>query len=85
METYGGFDEGLKVDWDLLLRMARENPAFRVPVLAAQYRVVDDQRVSVTCPFQSNHDAIRRKWSVSAEGRAGEAGAGRPDPGFAPE
>ena len=80
-ETYGGFDEGLDrlVDWDLLLRMTREKPAFRLPVLAAHYRVVDDQRVSVTCPFQPNYDAIQRKWSVSTEHRVGEAGAGGPD------
>jgi glycosyltransferase involved in cell wall biosynthesis len=81
-ETCGGFDEGLDrlVDWDLLLRMTRDKPASRVPVLAAQYRVVDDQRVSVTSPFQSNYDAIRRKWGVSAEDRVGEQSA-RPDKG----
>ena len=79
-ETYGGFDEALDrlVDWDLLLRMTQDNPASRVPVLAAQYRVVDDRRVSVTSPFQSNYDAVRRKWSVSAEDGVGEPGA-QPD------
>jgi hypothetical protein len=49
-------------------------------VLAAQYRVVDDRRVSVTSPFQSNYDAIRRKWGVSAEDGAGEQSA-QPDEG----
>ena len=79
-ETYGGFDEALDrlVDWDLLLRMTQDKPASRVPVLAAQYRVVDDRRVSVTSPFQSNYDAVRRKWSVSAEDGVGEPGA-QPD------
>ncbi|MGH6825450.1 glycosyltransferase family 2 protein [Methyloceanibacter sp.] len=87
IESYGGFDEGLSrlVDWDLLLRVTREKPAFRVPVLAAHYRVVDDQRVSVTCPFESNYDAIQRKWSVSAGDRASEAGAESPDLGLAAE
>jgi glycosyltransferase involved in cell wall biosynthesis len=63
-EAYGGFDEMLNrlVDWDLLLRLTRDKPARRVPVLAAHYRVVDDQRVSVTCPFEPNYAAIQRKW-----------------------
>jgi glycosyltransferase involved in cell wall biosynthesis len=73
-ERYGGFDEALNrlVDWDLLLRITQEKPAFRVPVLAAQYRAVDDQRVSVTCSFESNYDAIRRKWSVATDSGAAE-------------
>jgi hypothetical protein len=84
METYGGFDEGLNrlVDWDLLLRMTREKPASRVPVLAAHYRVVDDKRVSVTCPFESNYEAIQRKWSASTDDRTGQAGAEGPDSGL---
>jgi Glycosyltransferases involved in cell wall biogenesis len=66
-EIYGGFDEALDrlVDWDLLLRFTQDKPAQRVPVLAAHYRVVDDQRVSVTRPFEPNHSAIRRKWMAS--------------------
>ena len=82
-ETYGGFDERLDrlVDWDLLLRMTQDKPASRVPVLAAQYRVVDDRRVSVTSPFQSNYDAIRRKWGISSEDAENKVG----DPSVRPE
>jgi glycosyltransferase involved in cell wall biosynthesis len=68
-ETYGGFDEGLDrlVDWDLLLRLTRDKPARRVPVLAAHYRIVDDQRVTVTRPLEPNYAAIQRKWLASVK------------------
>jgi len=64
--VYGGFDEGLDrlADWDLLLRVTRHKPARRVPVLAAHYRVLDDQRVTATCPFEPNYAAIRLKWPL---------------------
>lgn len=67
IDIHGGFDESLDrlVDWDLVLRLTRNKPAFRVPVMAAQYRVVDDQRVSATRPFESNYQAILRKWHTS--------------------
>ena len=63
-DIYGGFDESLDrlVDWDLLLRLTKDKPARRIPVLAARYRIVDDQRVSATCPLESNLSAIQRKW-----------------------
>jgi MoaA/NifB/PqqE/SkfB family radical SAM enzyme len=64
LDVHGSFDEALNrlVDWDLVLRLTRDKPAFRVPILAVQYRVVDDQRVTVTSPLESNYQAIRRKW-----------------------
>jgi glycosyltransferase involved in cell wall biosynthesis len=64
MDTYGGFDEDLDrlVDWDLLLRFTRDKPACRIPILAARYRVVDDQRVTATRPLARNLEAIQRKW-----------------------
>jgi MoaA/NifB/PqqE/SkfB family radical SAM enzyme len=68
IDMYGVFDENLTrlVDWDIVLRYTSKAPAFRLPVLAAQYRVVDDQRVSVTIPLEQNHRAIARKWSSAA-------------------
>jgi glycosyltransferase involved in cell wall biosynthesis len=64
VKVHGGFDEALTrlVDWDLLLRFTRDKPARRAPVLAAQYRALDDQRVTLTQPLEPNYDAIRRKW-----------------------
>jgi glycosyltransferase involved in cell wall biosynthesis len=64
-QAHGGFDEELTrlVDWDLLLRMTKDKPARRVPVLAALYRTVDDRRVEDIYPFEPNAAAIRRKWS----------------------
>ena len=64
VERFGGFDESLDrlTDWDLILRYTQNKPPFRVPVLAAQYRVVDDLRVTETRQHQPNYEAIRRKW-----------------------
>jgi glycosyltransferase involved in cell wall biosynthesis len=63
-DDYGLFDENLDrlVDWDILLRFTQHKPARRVPVLAARYRIVDDQRVSAMRPFASNLEAIQCKW-----------------------
>lgn len=64
IDIHGGFDEALDrlVDWDFVLRLTRDKAAFRLPVLAAQYRIVDDQRVTATRPFEPNYQAIMRKW-----------------------
>jgi len=69
IEAHGGFDETMTrlVDWDLILRMTKDKPACRVPVLAAQYRVVDDRRVSDTYPLEPNREIIRRKWGVELQ------------------
>jgi glycosyltransferase involved in cell wall biosynthesis len=66
VDVYGGFDETLDrlVDWDLLLRYTQHKPPRRVPVLAARYRIVDDQRVTATRSLERNLSAIRRKWPV---------------------
>jgi glycosyltransferase involved in cell wall biosynthesis len=64
VERYGGFDEGLSrlIDWDLLLRYTEHAPARPLPVLAARYRVRDDNRISTTVPLGDNLLTIRRKW-----------------------
>ena len=66
IEIHGGFDERLDrlVDWDLVLRLTRDKPALRIPVLAVQYRAVDGQRVSAGRSLQRNRAAIRRKWAA---------------------
>jgi MoaA/NifB/PqqE/SkfB family radical SAM enzyme len=68
VESCGGFDESLTrfTDWDLVLRMTHHKPAMRVPVLAARYRVLDDQRISITTAAEPNYEAIRRKWRSPA-------------------
>jgi glycosyltransferase involved in cell wall biosynthesis len=64
MNIHGVFDESLDrlVDWDLLLRFTKDKPAYRVPVLATRYRIVDEQRVSATRPWEPNYETIQRKW-----------------------
>ena len=80
IETYGGFDETMDrlVDWDLLLRFTQHKQAYRLPVLAAQYRVIDDQRVSLTVPLDRNYALVRQKWPLqfgdSSRGAQGPRG-----------
>lgn len=63
VDMYGGFDEHLirLQDWDLLLRYTESAPAKRLPVLAALYRSVDDQRMSDTAPYGPDYLLIKRK------------------------
>ena len=65
---HGGFDEALTrlIDWDLVLRYTRDAPARRLPVLAARYRVLDDQRITTVSPVGPNYFRVRQKWG-SAE------------------
>lgn len=62
-ERFGGFDESLQraVDWDLLLRYTAQHPARLLPVLAARYRVRDQQRITDTVPIGPSWLAIRRR------------------------
>ncbi|HEV3394881.1 MAG TPA: glycosyltransferase [Xanthobacteraceae bacterium] len=64
IERYGDFDVELArlTDWDLILRYTEHVPARRLPVLAARYRVCDDQRVTATRPLGPELFAIKRKW-----------------------
>lgn len=68
--THGGYDETLVrlTDWDLVLRYTRDEPARRLPVLAARYRVLDEQRISVEYPAGPSYLQVRRKW-FAAEGK----------------
>jgi glycosyltransferase involved in cell wall biosynthesis len=65
VDYYGAFDEELTVleDWDLILRYTAHAPAYRLPVLAVRYRVMDDKRVSVTQPHHMSVRKIRHKWN----------------------
>jgi len=64
IDQFGGFDEELPalVDWDLILRYTAHTPAYRLPVLAVRYRVMDSKRVSVARPNDLIVEKIRRKW-----------------------
>ena len=62
--TLGGFDETLTrlADWDLILRYSKGAKVQRIPVLAARYRALDDQRVTDTADVGLNLWRLRRKW-----------------------
>ncbi len=64
VDQFGGFDEELMAleDWDLILRYTAHAPAYRLPVLAVRYRVLDEKRVSVTAPMNAANARIRGKW-----------------------
>jgi glycosyltransferase involved in cell wall biosynthesis len=64
IERYGGMDESLECacDWDLVLRLTREKPAYRLPVLAIRYRTMDKNRISDTRPSGLDYLKVRRKW-----------------------
>jgi glycosyltransferase involved in cell wall biosynthesis len=64
VSKYGGFDETLTrlIDWDFVLRHTQDAPARRLPVLAARYRAIDDQRISTVRPVGPNYYRVRQKW-----------------------
>jgi glycosyltransferase involved in cell wall biosynthesis len=64
VDQLGGFDEELSAleDWDLILRYTAHAPAYRLPVPAVRYRVMDDKRVTVTQPYDPAAERIRGKW-----------------------
>lgn len=63
LDRIGGFDEDMDrlVDWDLALRMTCERAAQPLDVLAAQYRVLDDQRISLRASYGRNLLKLQRK------------------------
>jgi glycosyltransferase involved in cell wall biosynthesis len=64
VDRLGGFDEklGTHEDWDLVLRYTAHAPAYRLPVLAVRYRTLDDKRLSVAAPPDTDIAYIRDKW-----------------------
>jgi len=64
IDEFGGFDQELSAleDWDLILRYTAHAPAYRLPVLAVRYRVMDNNRVSAVQPISPVAERIRRKW-----------------------
>ena len=68
LDISGGFDEKLNRfdDWDLILRLTRDRPAFRLPVMAAHYRSVGDCRVTARQPAEPDVEKIQGKWRVDA-------------------
>ncbi len=61
---YGRWDSDVKrmSDWDLALRYTSEKPAHQLPVLAAQYRVCDERRVSDVELFGPSQVKLAKKW-----------------------
>jgi glycosyltransferase involved in cell wall biosynthesis len=64
VERYGGFDESLPryCDWDLVLNYTQDAPARPLPVVAAQYRTVDSQRISDVESGGLHYFRVWRKW-----------------------
>jgi glycosyltransferase involved in cell wall biosynthesis len=64
IDQFGGFDEELVAleDWDLILRYTAHAPAYRLPVLAARYRTLDEKRVTITARMDEADARIRSKW-----------------------
>jgi glycosyltransferase involved in cell wall biosynthesis len=64
IDRFGAFDEALGSleDWDLILRYTAHAPAYRLPVLAVRYRVLDGKRVSATAKLDQADVRIRNKW-----------------------
>lgn len=67
-ELYGGFDEALDrlLDWDLILKYTQHAPARPIPALAAEYRVLDDARITEQRSEWPAALRIRRKWQPVA-------------------
>jgi len=67
-EKLGGPDLDLSrlSDWDVALRYTAEKPGRAVPVVAAQYRIRDETRVSATMLMSPNHFQVVRKWYPGA-------------------
>jgi hypothetical protein len=66
VDRYGGFDESLDAleDWDLVLRYTAHAPAFRLPVRAVRYRLIDGSRAGAPRSREAARIAIRRKWGL---------------------
>jgi glycosyltransferase involved in cell wall biosynthesis len=66
IERYGGIDESIEwaCDWDLVLRLTHEKPAYRLPVLAIRHRTMDKNRMRRrdTRQFGFDYLKVRRKW-----------------------
>jgi hypothetical protein len=71
IERCGGFDESLDAleDWDLILRYTAHAPAFRLPVLAVRYRVMDEKRILAIRSHATSVAKIRNKWALTEAGR----------------
>lgn len=67
-ERLGGPDLNLSrlSDWDVALRYTAEKPGRAVPIVAAQYRIRDENRVSATMLMSPNHFQVVRKWYPGA-------------------
>ncbi len=64
IDRFGGFDEKTTPleDWDLVLRYTAHAPAYRLPVLAARYREMDDIRLSVTQEKRLPIQRVQDRW-----------------------
>jgi len=67
IERHGDFDLALNRldDWDLVLRYTADKPPYRLPVLAARYRMMDSIRVTETQPIAPAEAHIRRKLALA--------------------
>jgi glycosyltransferase involved in cell wall biosynthesis len=63
-ELFGGFDESLNrlVDWDLILKYTQNNDAKGLAIVAANYRELDELRISKNNLAGINRVKILSKW-----------------------
>ena len=63
-ELFGGFDESLNrlVDWDLILKYTQNNDAKGLAIVAANYRELDELRITKNCLAGTNRVKILSKW-----------------------
>jgi hypothetical protein len=67
VQRFGPWDPSVArlCDWDLMLRYTKEKPAYALDVLAANYRICDDQRISARVSDDLARKEIRRRTAAS--------------------
>ena len=63
-ELFGGFDESIERldDWDLILKYTQNNDAKGLEIVAANYRTLDDIRVTDNYLLNTNFVKVLSKW-----------------------
>ena len=75
VDQYGGWNPSVEslADWDLMLRYTKDRPAFALDVLAAYYRICDEQRISAQTPYDATKAEILRRQHAATDPRGPSA------------